>query len=158
MIVALDTMTMLWGILGLGNAVDEEKRVRARILIRHLDSEEPKPAIIVSSIVVAELLTGMNVTQKADFLSALASDFEIAPFDLKSSALASKLYDNHRELRTKTRHDRTIFRIDTLIIASSKAAGATVFYSHDERARKMASTVMTARDLPTHSETFDWKN
>lgn len=145
-------MTMIWGVLSGGKPEDDEKRRRARILIKDLDSQNPKPKIIVSSIVVAELMTGMTEDEKARFLSELTRGFEIAPLDVKAAALSAQLYDMHRDLKTSEPNDRKLFRADTLIIASSRAAGASVFYSDEQRARRMASSVMEARGLPSHSE------
>ena len=42
-----------------------------------------------------------------------------------------------------------------MIVASAKAAGATEFYSHDQKCRNLAGLVMTARDLPTGDKTLE---
>lgn len=37
-----------------------------------------------------------------------------------------------------------------MIVASAKAFGASKFYTHDEKCRKLAGLAMDAYDLPTH--------
>ena len=46
-----------------------------------------------------------------------------------------------------------MLKADVLIISSAKVGGASSFYSHDDKCRKLASVAgLMARDLPTHSE------
>ncbi|HUE69849.1 MAG TPA: hypothetical protein VMP01_03085 [Pirellulaceae bacterium] len=47
-----------------------------------------------------------------------------------------------------------MLKSDVLIIATAKAAGVAEFYTHDARARKLAATVMTAKDLPKKHPNF----
>ena len=44
---------------------------------------------------------------------------------------------------------RDVLKADAMIIGTAKAAGATIFYTHDARCRALAQLVMKVEDLPT---------
>lgn len=143
-------MSLVWGLRSI-HSDDAEMEERAAILLRQL--EEDKAQVVVPSIVLAELLTDMDEEKHSEFIATMSGQFFIAPFDVRAASLSAQLYMRHRNLRKKkAKNDRKIFRTDTLIIASAKTAGARVFFSNDKRSRKIASSVMEARDLPTHDE------
>jgi hypothetical protein len=67
--------------------------------------------------------------------------------------MAAQLWQWHRRLPPEDQIQRSILKVDVLIIAVAKVAGASVFYSHDAKSRKLAAQAgMRALDLPTHSE------
>jgi hypothetical protein len=45
-----------------------------------------------------------------------------------------------------------MLRADAMIVASAKGAGATEFYSNDDKCRALADLVMIGRTLPRQSE------
>jgi PIN domain len=156
--VTLDTMVLIWGGLrppvarnpaASAHAVDME--FRSRVLIRDLEDRGEK--IIIPTVAVAELLTALDDHLHGKFIAALTDRFFCPPFDLRAAAMAAQLWQWHRRLPPEQQIQRSILKADVLIIAVAKVAGASVFYSHDAKSRKLAAQAgMKALDLPTHSE------
>lgn len=100
---------------------------------------------------VAELLVKVELARHGDFIAALQERFFCPPFDLRCSSLAAELWQFHAGLSKADRLERNVLKADVMIIATAKVAGASVFYSHDGRCRKLAEkTRMRAEDLPSH--------
>ena len=148
MICALDTQTLIFALDPKG--ADPELRRRAKLLIDHLEATKAK--VIIPTVVVAELLVGVDQADHGRFLAELQSRFLTPPLDLRASALAATLWQQHRALPPAKQVKRTILKADVLIIATAKSAGASRIYSHDAGCRAVASLIMEAFDLPTHSE------
>lgn len=157
MICSMDAMTMIWGLrkphYSKSQQPSEEVvdlQRRAHVLLLSLDQQRAR--IVVPTVAVAEVLAGIERQRHGQVLAEIQKRFFCPPFDLKASALAAELWQKHRALPKNQQMERSILKADVLIIATAKTAGATVFYSHDVNSRKLAGTVMEARDLPTHSE------
>jgi hypothetical protein len=156
--VALDTMVLIWG--GLRRSVPSnpsaaahaaEMEYRSRVLLR--DLEEKGETIIIPAVSVAELLVPLDPSEHGNFMAILTQRFFCPPFDLRAASLAAQLWQYHRGLPPKEQMQRSVLKADVLIISVAKAAGASAFYSHDEKCRKLAVRAgMKALDLPTHSE------
>jgi predicted nucleic acid-binding protein len=137
-----------------------DMRVRARILLRLL--EEEGFDLCIPSVVVAELLAGVEPQKHARLLAEFDERFFCPPFDSKACALAARLWQFERGLPGTSaglpeaeRTERIILKSDMLIVASAKAAGATRFYSHDKKCLRLAKEAgMDARDLPVTSGNF----
>jgi len=149
---AFDTMTVIYELAeGHADPAIQELHRRARILSAALT--EQKATIILPTVVVSELLTGIEPANHGQFLATLQARFLIPPLDLRAAALAAQLWIEHRKLPPDQKLERRVLKADVLVVASAKVAGATVFYSHDTKARTLANLAkMEARDLPTHSE------
>jgi hypothetical protein len=158
MSVGVDTMIMIWGLQKVKPRVttqDVAKLIeRAGILFQNL--KDQKEQIIVPTIVVAELLCPIDPKDHGDFVSEIQKRFFCPPFDLAACALSAKLWQFHKELADKEKHtSRPALKADVMIIATAKTAGASTFYSHEARCRKLAEHAgMKASDLPTHRENF----
>ena len=158
MSVAFDTMVLIWGGLQRNNPKRgtvtpwvTEMRRRSRLLIREL--EERKERIIIPTVAVAELLVGVASSDHGNFVAVLTERFFCPPLDLRAAALAAELWQYHRDLPAEQQIERKVLKSDVLIVATAKVAGATSFYSHDDKCRKLAERAgLKARDLPTHSE------
>jgi predicted nucleic acid-binding protein len=156
--VALDTMILIWGGLrrpvgskssGAENA--SEMEFRSRVLIRDLEDKDEK--IIIPAISVAELLTPLDAQEHGDFIAVLTQRFFCPPFDVRAASLSAQLWQYHRGLPPKEQLQRSVLKADVLIVAVARLAGATTFYSHDAKCRKLAERAgMKAKELPTHSE------
>jgi hypothetical protein len=124
---------------------------RSRVLLQ--DLEDKGERIIIPTVVVAELVTPLDAREQGEFIAVLQKRFFCPPFDLRAAALAGQLWQSHRQLPRDQQLQRSVLKMDVLIIAAAKVAGASVFYSHDEKSRKLAARAgMKALDLPTHSE------
>ncbi len=155
MIAGIDTMTMVWGFRDPERPDDlpglKENRRRVQILFAELGVK--RATIVVPTIVVAELLITLPTQAHGRFLAELNKYFFCPPFDLKACGLAAELWIKHRELPEEERLNRRTLKADSLIVATAKSAGATVFYSHDRKCRTLAEQAgMIAKDLPEHSE------
>ena len=155
MIAGIDTMTVAWGFRDPerpGDPADlKEKRRRAQILFAELEAK--KATIVVPTIVVAELLIPLPAEAHGNFLAELNKYFFCPPFDLRACGLAAELWVKHRALAKEDQLVRRTLKADTMIVATAKSVGATVFYSHDHKCRRLAQQAgMIAKDLPEHSE------
>lgn len=138
-----------------------QMRLRAKILMRLL--EERGIQLCVPSVVVSELLAGIDPRKYASILAEFEDRFFCPPFDIKASALAATLWQFERGLPgtpnkglpAAERTERPIFKSDILIVASARIAGASLFYSHDGKCRRLAEQAgMAAADLPHSSGNF----
>lgn len=126
-----------------------ELETRAKILLDILDEE--KSSIIVPTVTVAELLAGIDRQDHPKFLAEIGKRFFCPSFDLPAAAIAAHLWQLHKTLpKSEQFTDRRILKADVMLIATAKAAGARVLYSHDASCRKLATNVLEAKDLPTH--------
>ena len=139
-------MTLIWGVRQEGT---DDERNRARYLFQQLNEDDAQ--IIIPAVVVAEYLVPVAEKDRAKVASALSDRFRIVPFDVRSAALAARLFDDFKPNRPKGRPGgRDLLKADAMIVASSKTAGARYFYSDDAECREMASSVLTARELPAN--------
>jgi predicted nucleic acid-binding protein len=151
-IVGVDTMVLIWWMPGPVNkaydAQTTELRTRAKILLDVLDEE--KKQVVVPTITVAELLAPIAAKDHGRFVAEVTNRFICPPFDLRASSLAAQLWTLHKSFpKEMAFQDRPLLKVDMLIVATARAAGATEFYSHDARCRKLAEALsMKAHDLP----------
>ena len=124
-----------------------EMQRRSLILLDLL--QERKEKIIVPTVMVSELLLGVEPKFHGDYIAELQRRFFCPPYDLRAAALAAELWLYHRGLPKEEQVQRSVLRADVMIIATAKVSGATEFYSHDGKCRKLATKAgMTALDLP----------
>jgi predicted nucleic acid-binding protein len=153
-VIALDTMTIIWGIKSQGAKAGNPKqrdlremRCRARILLDVLESEAQM--VIIPTIALAEVLLGVEEKMHVQFIDTIQKRFYCPPFNLPASALAAKLWQLHHKLPAQEQIARTTIKADIQIIATAAAHGAKQFYSHDKKARKVAELAgMVGVDLP----------
>ena len=115
--------------------------------------------LYIPSLVVAELIGGVPIDRHAKLVAEFSRRFQCPPFDAKACALAARLWQFERGLTGHSdglpdaeRSTRRVLKADMQIVASAKEAGATHFYSHDKKCRRLAAEAgMTAKDLPESS-------
>jgi predicted nucleic acid-binding protein len=142
-----------------GQNVSEMRR-RAKILLRMLDDEGSQ--LCIPSVVVAELLLGVEPHKHANVIAEFQERLFCPPFDIKACVLSAKLWHFERGLQghseglpKEEQTERKILKADILIVASAKVGGATIFYSHEKKCRRLATEAgMATKDLPTSSG--DW--
>ena len=149
----LDTQILIWGGIR-DNPGDQSEKPdlaeRSRWLLAQLERDHVE--IVIPTITAAELAVPLAAKKRGEFLASLSENFFVKPFDLQAAAIAADLFARALELPESEITARKVLSADTKIIATAKAAGATVFYSHDKRCRKVAALVMQAHDLPSHAE------
>jgi predicted nucleic acid-binding protein len=144
-IVAVDTMSLIWGLRGQG---PKEKCKLAQWLFRQFTIH--KTQVVLPSIVVSEYLTAEpDASKHANIIAELDKRFLIFPFDQRCASTAAILFRKGQALRTKGKAGgRPILRADSMIISVAKEYGARTIYSHDAAFRSLAKTVMKSSDLP----------
>ncbi len=151
MIVALDTMILVWELHRKPVLAQKELQQRTRILLEQLDDD--KSTVVVPSIVVAELLIPIKPEKHGDFIAELRRRFLCPPLDLQAASLAAELWQRHRGLPKTEQIKRRTLKSDVLIVATASVAGASIFYSHEAKCRRLARLAqLEAKDLPTHHE------
>ncbi len=154
--MALDSNVVVWGVRDAKkkgrSKSDREKTERCEWLFWDLCSKDAQ--IVLPSIAVAEVLRGISPSKHRKFLSELHKVFVIAPFDAKAASIAGRLW--HERLKKLPDHPdpKVKLKADLFVVASAKAANASVFYSDDNGARKIAALSMTSRGLPSHKPTL----
>lgn len=148
--VGIDSMVLIYAGLVPAKGKIPNKRseltVRAKLLLHRAKSD----VIILPTIAMSEVLIRVPASRKGLLVSKLSDLFVCATFDLRAAAIAAELWANHNKLPKNQKYDsRHTLRADTLIVATAKSAGASVFYTHDSKCRALAGTVMEGRDLPT---------
>lgn len=124
-----------------------ERSRRSRLLLQYLARKNA--TVILPAIAVAELLVPVPLKDKGLVIAELEKKFVCLPFDLKASAIASRLWAQFKTLPAHEQYpDRDILKADAMIIGTAISAGATEYYTHDVRARKMAGFMIKAKDLP----------
>ena len=156
-LVALDTNILIWcGMRELPRDESDDPALaeRARFLLHRLERDAAR--IVVPAISAAEWAVPIAPEKRAGFLDTLNKQFFVKAFDLQSAAIAADLYAKAKTIPEEERTKRQVLSADIKIIATAKAAGATVFYTHDKKCRRVARLIMPAEDLPTHGdELFD---
>jgi predicted nucleic acid-binding protein len=156
--VALDTNILIYMFKDPASEASSPEQAdyqrRANVLLRDLEDERAE--LVVPSIVIAEYLCGISPQFHSRVIAEFQERFYVIPsFDLAASAKSAELWIAHRKLPKSEQLDRSQLKVDILIIACASVANATRYYSHDPKCRAIAKLAgMTARDLPTHSESL----
>lgn len=151
--VVLDTQILIWGGIR-GHPRDQSDQPdladRCKILLSRLERDEMQ--IVVPTICAAELAVPIMEKKRGHFLATLSENFLIKPFDLHAAGIAADHFARTLKLPKDDVPARKVLSADVKIIATAKAAGAKIFYSHDEKCRNVAKLIMEGRDLPSHRE------
>lgn len=135
-VVALDTMTIIWGMRRSKKDAGADLQRRASILPRQLDDE--KSTVVVPSVVVAELLAGIDKEKHGDMIAELRRRFVCPSFDPHAASIAATLWQAHRKLAKSEQLSRSVLKAEVMIIATAAAAECRVIYSHDPKCRRLA--------------------
>jgi len=157
MIVALDTMVLIWmfqevepNTPGLTAEIINLQK-RSKVLLSNLldDGHE----LCIPTVVIAEYLCGIEPAKHGDVLIEFERWFKHRPvFDLRACVKAAELWKEHKLLPQDERLGRRLLKLDVMVVASASVAGAVVFYSHEAKCRTLAAKAgMDPKDLPTHS-------
>lgn len=158
--IAFDTMILIYGLRALNRGAgpksekERERRRRARILLTESKQRFRSNQIIVPTIVVAELLTGIPSEAHGTVIANLQENFFCPPFDIRATTIAATVWQARVQAGPPVSGaERRNLKADVLIVATAKLAGARRFYSTDPDCRRVAEIAgLLARDLPSHSE------
>jgi hypothetical protein len=137
----------------------DELHLRSKLLI-HM-AKEKKDTMLLPIVAISELLVPVPRGQQGALIALLQSMFVCPTFDLPAASIAADLIARHRKLPPDQQYDeRNVVRPDAMIVASARAAGATIFYTHDKRCRNLAGLIMQSEDLPTEdpSNPMFWRD
>ena len=156
MIAGIDSQILVYAGLvpkksGRAPLSEDDKRLsfRATILLNNLKDE----TVVLPMLAVAELLVPVALSKRGSLITALSEMFSCPDFDEKAAAIAAEIWAKYKTVPADQRYEnRHVMRVDALIVASAKSAGATDFYTNDDNCRALANLVMKGRELPTHSE------
>ncbi len=147
-IICFDTQIVIWAVKKEATPGQEDMILKAEILLNMCN--ENKSEIIIPSIVIAELLSGLPPDRHSFFIKVIEKNFSIPPFDLHAAAVYAKIWRNSKELRKEEKErgaKREEMKADSMIVAIAKARGAICIYSEDPRLRKFAEGYIEAKSL-----------
>jgi predicted nucleic acid-binding protein len=152
-IVGIDSMIPIYaGLVPSKNKESKELTAlcrRARILFHELQDH----TVILPTVAISEILIPVPAIKRGQVLATLAELFVCPPFDQRAASIAADIWSKHRSIPDNLQYDnRQMLRADAMIVASAKAAGATEFYTNDDKCRALAELVMSGRRLPKQSE------
>lgn len=139
--------------VGKGGEVSQpatELNHRARLLLLM----HAQDTIVLPTVAIAEFLAPIPIRQHGSILADFAERFLCPIFDVRAASIAADLWAKQQQRdpgKTLYQDARVVLKADIKIIASAKAAGATVFYTNDNRCRELAKLIMDARPLPKNA-------
>jgi predicted nucleic acid-binding protein len=145
-VVSIDSQVLGWYVQDPSKNSDGRIR-RARWLIDDLARE--KVQILLPSLALSEFLHPVDEIDRRAIWATVAEVLHIAPHDAHAAEIGAKLAVLALARPRSEPGDRQVAKADAQIVASAKAAGATVFYSDDQSCRALAEAAgMEARVLP----------
>jgi len=145
-IICFDTNILSWGIKQESTPGQEQNIEKAAHLIS--TCSEDGSIVIVPSIVIAELMSGVDAKIQDNILKGL-SGFRIVPFDLQAALLYAKIWTKDARRKAKSlKITRTETKADSMIVATAIAHGAACIYSHDDGLGSFAKGHVEVRELP----------
>lgn len=153
MIVGIDSNVVILAGLVPKTAEDSAEQQalarRAKILLHDLRNH----LVVLPMIAVSEVLVKVPASKHGATIDKLKQLFVCSDFSEEAASIAASLWGQHKNLPADQKYDeRIVMLADAKIVASAKATGATMFYSHNRDCRTLAGLIMTAKDLPSGSE------
>jgi hypothetical protein len=126
--------------------VDLDKRKRSLALLRWGQARQ----MVFPTVALSEVLIPIPKDKRSEVIHKLKEAFVIHPFDERAATIASDLWVRHKQLpEVEQYNERLVLKADILIIACAVAAGATEFYSHDDKCRKLANLIIKGCQPPS---------
>lgn len=154
--VCVDNHVLLWGIREVATAGQEDMIPRTKRFLE--DCKHQGIRILVPSIVLAELLTAIDVRHHALTTNLLQQSFPVPAFDAAASQVFAKLWQQRKDngvlekLKTELGALRQELKADCMIVATALVQKAEAIYSHDEKLRKFAEGVIPVLEIPRPQE------
>lgn len=149
-VVCIDTQIIIWGVRRTADSGQEDMIPRAESLIQQL--EENRANVIIPSVVLGELLMGIEDDDHARFLALINQRFRIVPYDAAASVLFARMWKAWRNLNpvpdSEFRITKAEMKADFMIVATARAKGADCIYSEDNKLRRFAEGNILVSGLP----------
>jgi len=147
-IICLDSQIIIWGVRKKATSGQEEMLAKAELFLKTCENDGVK--IIIPTIVIGEIMSGMADEEHSEFIKYMASKFMIAPFDVLSAVAFAKIWRENKRLRNELKEQgakREEMKADCLIVAIAKSRNADYIYSHDDKLRAFAEGHIKSKSL-----------
>lgn len=142
----VDTHVLIWGILEQARESQRQMVADAKYLLEEL--EKARDHVIVPAPVLMEVLLGLEPARHQSFLSRLARQFVIAPFDARAAAEAASIWlatnagrSISAGLQSALKSTRNEIRCDTMILGIAVSRGASALYTEDSTLISLAKRI-----------------
>lgn len=160
-LICLDSHPLIWGIRE--HAADGQEDMIYRTKAFFDECRKNNTIMMVPSIVVGELLTGIEPKHHPLIINLLHGSFQILPYDAQASALFAKLWREKKEsglvnvIKDELQATRQELKADCMIVATAIAKKAAAIYSHDKKLRNFANGNIDVREIPAlqYQESLD---
>ncbi len=145
-LVCFDTQIIIWGVKKQATIGQENNIEKAKYLIKLC--EQDKIDVIVPSVVVAEILCGLEPDSRNPFVELMHHRFIAPPFDTQAALQFAHIWRNKRQIQGEIGISRAEMKADFMIIATAVVRGAECIYSEDVGLKKFAQDYIDVRPLP----------
>ncbi|MBW4516522.1 MAG: PIN domain-containing protein [Timaviella obliquedivisa GSE-PSE-MK23-08B] len=145
-LVCFDTHVIIWGVRGQSTCGQEENIGKAKQLIDKCEKDET--SIMIPSIVVAEVLCGLEPRLHSALNGLMHRRFIVLPFDTQAALRFAEMWRTKREPQDRGGISRSEMKADLMIIATAVAKGASCIYSEDLGLKKFAQDYIDVKPLP----------
>jgi predicted nucleic acid-binding protein len=150
-VVCLDTQILIWGLKKQAKPEQQDEIAKAEYFLKKCDEE--KTAIIIPSVVIAELLAGIPLAEHGAFLGLVNKRFMIASFDLPAAAIYGEYFESWRAAHPDSSFreegfSRVKFKVDHMILAIAVTRDANCLYTNDDELIAHSNGRIEARKLP----------
>lgn len=153
MLISIDTNILIWGVRAVSSDGQEEMIPRAKEFLSWIDRFGHHLAITTEAL--AEFLVGPDEQARLDQFEVLTSEYAILNFDAHASLIASRIRSNAEFIAQMKQSGKTkpAIKSDINIVATAKAGGVEILYSHDDDHRKAGERCgLVVRKMPTVEE------
>lgn len=151
MIACLDNHVLLWGVREVAEPGQEHMILRAKQFF--MDAEEQKVRLVIPSVVLGELLSGIEEQHHNLVKNLSLRGFPIPPYDAAAAQAFARLWRQRKADGTTTAlrqsgATKQELKADCMIVATALAQRCTVIYSHDGKLKTFAGSEIEVRELP----------
>lgn len=145
--VCLDTNVLIWGIKRQAEQGQEHMIERASRFIHHLDKRGVR--CTVPSVVIAELLMPLPVSEHRSFVALVSENFIVPSFNTITASFFAKVWQNKKG---QIQIPRQEMKFDAMVVATALSVGATCIYSNDPHIVSIAQGHIDCKDIPAVPE------
>ena len=150
--ICLDTQIFAWAICERCTPGQEDDIKYGKLLLEQVRKDGHE--IILPSVVVGELLTGLPLASHTMAINLLDIACTCVPFDVGCAGRFAQLWQSKKDsgIIKKLKDDegakRHELKADCLIVATAIQNNVDIIYSNDRKLRLFAEGSVTAKDLP----------
>lgn len=151
--VCLDTHILIWGIKEECEVGQEHMVAIAKAFFAESDNKKDLQ-ILIPSVVIAEFLMRIPVSQHKTIMNLLSRSFQIPPFDMASASYFAEIWQSKEEVKQSLHGivSREVMKVDCQIVAIAKQKNVDCIFSHDSNLAKFAEGHVAIRELPREAK------